>query len=59
MLDCLPNGVRVVLSEPGPNRDPVVDFYRGGAYSGFAVRVRTEDGMDGWVAHENLDHAEP
>ncbi len=59
VLDCLPNGTRVVLSEPGPNDDPVVDFYRGEAYSWFAIRVRTQDGREGWVAHDNLDHAEP
>lgn len=52
VLDCLPDGSRVVMAGPRP----MVDFYRGDAYGGWAAYVRTATGLEGWVAHRYLDH---
>ena len=57
-LECLPDGARVVLAvppEPPSDRDGgALTFIRDGG--GLAVRVRTADGVEGWVAHAYLDH---
>ena len=61
--DCLPDGTRVVLSESldwanrGGDRHPSVAWWSEGDYCcGYGVYVRTEDGLEGWVALEYLVH---
>ena len=63
VLDCLPDGTRVVLNHPPDQAEE--DWLRQLAvapWSGdddccnYGVFVRTEDGLEGWVAHDHLEH---
>ena len=63
VLDCLPDGTRVVLSHSEEwaaldwSHHPSVDWWRGNRdCCDFGVYVRTEDGLEGWVAHRYLEH---
>ena len=63
VLDCLPDGTRVVLSQSEEwaaldwSNRPSVDWWRGNRdCCDFGVFVRTEDGLEGWVAHDYLEH---
>lgn len=57
--DCLPDGERLILTKPNePVRaapHPAV-FLAGRRYSPVWIHVRTEDGAEGWVSHDYLEH---
>ena len=58
VLDCLPTGTRLLLSASREwaeaavhDRDPSIAWS-----DGYWIYVHTDDGAEGWVAHEYLDH---
>ena len=66
IIDCLPDGARLVLTPPALVRDPgappllphpaVVLWYPGDDPRMTWVHVRTEDDAEGWVSHDYLEH---
>ena len=65
VLDCLPDGERLLFveSDAEPERDrygylssPHLSLSEMWAEEGPWVRVRTEDGAEGWVSHGYLEH---
>ena len=65
VLDCLPGGERLLFVErdAGAERDDPHPSLAGGSYGSWPpaitdiwVRVRTEDGAEGWVSHGYLAH---
>ena len=62
VLDCLPDGTGVVVAGARKTLDGgllatgAIDIFTGTVYGGWAVRVRTPSGVEGWVAHAYLDH---
>ena len=66
IIDCLPDGARLVLTPPALVRDPgappllphpaVTLWYPGDDPRMTWVHVRTEDGAEGWVSHDYLEH---
>ena len=66
IIGCLPDGARLVLTAPALVRDPgappllphpaVTLWYPGDDPQMTWVHVRTEDGAEGWVSHDYLEH---
>ena len=56
--ECLPDGERLILAEPDTPRDDSRPFHTsiGVAEAALWVHVRTEDGVEGWVSHDYLEH---
>ena len=56
--DCLPDGTRLVLAELMTRLDHLQFFHRSMATAEgkLWVYVRTEDGVEGWVSHDYLEH---
>ena len=47
VLECLVNGTRLSLSTP---------LSIDGVWGGYSIRVRTDEGLEGWVSIDYLDH---
>ncbi len=67
ILDCLPEGARVVFVQQGdaeradrvppvPGRLSIVHPSLAGSVGAAWVFVRAEDGIEGWVSHDYLEH---
>ena len=56
--ECLPDGERLILAEPDTPRDDSRPFHTsiGVAEATLWVHVRTEQGVEGWVSHDYLEH---
>ena len=56
--ECLPDGERLILAEPDTPRDDSRPFHTsiGVAEAALWVHVRTEQGVEGWVSHDYLEH---
>lgn len=59
-LSCVPNGAPLTLAVPEevPTEQCGLTCYPSvrSEYDGWFVYVRTEDGLEGWVAHDYLEH---
>ena len=56
--ECLPDGERLILAEPDTPRDDLRPFHTsiGVVEGAYWVYVRTEQGVEGWVSHDYLEH---